>query len=60
MHNQTFVDHQGRYSVGETAIRNLRFASWPEKHHVRKYKSIRPLQIKQRENLSKLEMLSVR
>jgi len=32
--------------LGETAIRNLRLASWPEKHYVRKYKSIRPLQIK--------------
>jgi len=54
-HNQTFVVHQDRYSARETAIRNLRFASWPEKHHVRRYKPIRPLQIKQREVLSDSE-----
>jgi len=36
-HDQTFVSHQNRYSVGETAIRNLRFANWPEKHRVRRW-----------------------
>jgi len=33
---------QDRYSAGETAIHNFRFAaeSWPKKHHVRGYESI--------------------
>ena len=59
-HNQAFVGHQDGYSAREAALRHFSYANNSKKHHVRKYKSIRRLQINQCETLSDLGMLSIR